>query len=34
MSRIGILPIKIPGGVTVNVNDINEVLVKGPKGEI
>lgn len=34
MSRIGILPIKIPGGVTININDANEVLVKGPKGEI
>ncbi|MEE4198946.1 MAG: 50S ribosomal protein L6 [Bacteroidales bacterium] len=34
MSRIGILPIKIPGGVTVTVNDGNEVLVKGPKGEL
>jgi len=34
MSRIGILPIKIPGGVTVTVNDTNEVLVKGPKGEL
>lgn len=34
MSRIGILPIKLPDGVTVNVNDSNEVLVKGPKGEI
>jgi len=34
MSRIGILPVKIPEGVTVNVNDTNEVLVKGPKGEL
>jgi large subunit ribosomal protein L6 len=34
MSRIGILPVKIPGGVTVTVNDTNEVLVKGPKGEL
>ncbi len=34
MSRIGILPVKIPEGVTVTVNDTNEVLVKGPKGEL
>jgi len=34
MSRIGILPIKIPGGVTVNENDTNEVVVKGPEGEV
>ncbi|MFO7844132.1 MAG: 50S ribosomal protein L6 [Bacteroidales bacterium] len=34
MSRIGILPVKIPGGVTITVNDSNEVLVKGPKGEL
>lgn len=34
MSRIGILPVKIPGGVTVTVNNTNEVLVKGPKGEL
>jgi len=34
MSRIGILPVKIPGGVTVTVNDANVVLVKGPKGEL
>jgi large subunit ribosomal protein L6 len=34
MSRIGILPVKIPGGVTITVNDLNEVLVKGPKGEL
>ncbi|MDY6799651.1 MAG: 50S ribosomal protein L6 [Bacteroidota bacterium] len=34
MSRIGILPVKIPGGVTVSVNNTNEVLVKGPKGEL
>ncbi|HKL08025.1 MAG TPA: 50S ribosomal protein L6 [Bacteroidales bacterium] len=34
MSRIGILPVKIPAGVTITVNDSNEVLVKGPKGEL
>ncbi|MDA3931012.1 MAG: 50S ribosomal protein L6 [Prolixibacteraceae bacterium] len=33
MSRIGKLPIEIPGGVTVNVND-NLVTVKGPIGEL
>jgi large subunit ribosomal protein L6 len=34
MSRIGVLPIKVPEGVNVNVNDKNEVNVKGPKGEL
>jgi large subunit ribosomal protein L6 len=34
MSRIGILPIDLPSGVTVTVSDTNEVKVKGPKGEI
>jgi large subunit ribosomal protein L6 len=34
MSRIGILPIEIPKGVTVTVNDENLVVVKGPKGEL
>jgi large subunit ribosomal protein L6 len=33
MSRIGILPIQIPQGVTVTVKD-NVVTVKGPKGEL
>ena len=33
MSRIGKLPISIPAGVTVTVNG-NEVIVKGPKGEL
>ncbi|MDO5046976.1 MAG: 50S ribosomal protein L6 [Anaerococcus sp.] len=32
MSRIGKLPIEIPSGVTVEINDQN-VSVKGPKGE-
>lgn len=34
MSRIGVLPVKIPEGVNVSVNDKNEINVKGPKGEI
>ncbi len=33
MSRIGRLPIAIPAGVTVTVDDTNLVVVKGPKGE-
>ena len=33
MSRIGKLPINIPAGVTVTLND-NVVSVKGPKGEL
>ncbi len=34
MSRIGKLPITIPAGVTITVDDSNTVTVKGPKGEI
>ncbi len=34
MSRIGNLPVNIPAGVTVSVNDGNVVSVKGPKGEL
>lgn len=34
MSRIGNLPISLPQGVTVTVNDDNTVTVKGPKGEL
>ena len=34
MSRIGKLPVHIPAGVTVAVNDDNVVTVKGPKGEM
>ncbi len=34
MSRIGRLPVQIPAGVTINVNDKNVVTVKGPKGEL
>ena len=33
MSRIGRMPIAIPAGVTVTVDDTNLVTVKGPKGE-
>ena len=34
MSRIGKLPITVPAGVTVNVDDNNTVTVKGPKGTL
>jgi large subunit ribosomal protein L6 len=34
MSRIGKLPINLPNGVTVEVNDANMVNVKGPLGEL
>jgi large subunit ribosomal protein L6 len=34
MSRIGILPISLPQGVTVTVDNENLVTVKGPKGEL
>ena len=34
MSRIGKMPIQIPGGVVVKVSDKNVVNVKGPKGEL
>ncbi len=34
MSRIGRLPINIPAGVTVALEDNNTVVVKGPKGEL
>lgn len=34
MSRIGKLPINLPTGVTVTVDDKNLVKVKGPKGEL
>lgn len=33
MSRIGKMPIAVPQGVTVNINE-GEVAVKGPKGEL
>lgn len=34
MSRIGILPIDIPAGVSLEVDKDNMVSVKGPKGEL
>ena len=34
MSRIGRMPVAIPAGVTVTVEDGNKVTVKGPKGEL
>jgi large subunit ribosomal protein L6 len=34
MSRIGILPIDIPAGVTIGVDQENLVTVKGPLGEL
>ena len=34
MSRIGILPINIPQGVTITVDANNLVVAKGPKGEL
>ena len=34
MSRIGKLPITVPAGVTVTVDDNNFVTVKGPKGSL
>lgn len=34
MSRIGKLPISVPAGVTVSVDDNNVVVVKGPKGTL
>lgn len=34
MSRIGLTPIKVPAGVTVDVAPGNLVTVKGPKGEL
>ena len=34
MSRIGKLPISVPGGVTITVDDGNTVTVKGPKSTL
>lgn len=34
MSRIGILPIDLPAGVTIDVSSDNLVTIKGPKGEL
>ncbi len=34
MSRIGKLPVQIPAGVTITVDEANLVAVKGPKGSL
>ena len=34
MSRIGKKPIEVPAGVTITVTPANEIVVKGPKGEL
>jgi large subunit ribosomal protein L6 len=34
MSRIGKKPVEFPKGVTVSVTPANEIVVKGPKGEL
>lgn len=34
MSRIGKLPVKVPAGVTITVDEGNVVTVKGPKGTL
>jgi large subunit ribosomal protein L6 len=34
MSRIGRLPIEVPKGVTVDIDDNNMAIVKGPKGTL
>lgn len=34
MSRIGLMPIAIPAGVTVDIAENNNVTVKGPKGSL
>lgn len=34
MSRIGVMPISIPNGVEVNLDDKNFMIVKGPKGSL
>ncbi|MGI6071673.1 MAG: 50S ribosomal protein L6 [Lachnospiraceae bacterium] len=34
MSRVGLMPIAIPAGVTVDIAENNNVTVKGPKGEL
>ncbi len=34
MSRIGKLPIPVPAGVTVTIDENNHVTVKGPKGTL
>ena len=34
MSRIGRMPVAVPAGVTVEINDANVITVKGPKGTL
>lgn len=34
MSRIGLAPITVPGGVQVTINDDNRITVKGARGEL
>lgn len=34
MSRVGLKPIHVPDGVDVQIDDSNEVTVKGPKGSL
>lgn len=34
MSRIGRLPVVVPAGVTVDIQENNDVIVKGPKGTL
>ena len=34
MSRIGNLPVEVPEGVKVTIDDQNRVTVKGPQGEL
>lgn len=34
MSRIGYIPVKLPEQVELSISDANEVVVKGPKGEL
>lgn len=34
MSRIGIKPIPVPGGVTIEIGSGNDISVKGPRGEL
>ncbi|HIU76737.1 MAG TPA: 50S ribosomal protein L6 [Candidatus Pelethocola excrementipullorum] len=34
MSRIGRLPVVVPAGVTVEIKENNDVIVKGPKGTL
>lgn len=34
MSRIGRLPVVVPAGVTVDIKENNDVIVKGPKGTL